>query len=173
MSVHSGKSGSHSFPCGNMVNGSCLLTRTSLLWLKWCYWTAAWYLQSCSIGTQRAAFSACHYLRIKTSLSSWQISEESTVCSHEGAIRPCLAMRRQHVLTYFQHSECVCLQPNRQQISEEPLNGTYKLIAKWLKSLGCYLSVSLREALCHSSTGPISLLPTNHSVSVQFGFFLP
>ena len=81
---------------------------------------------------------------------------------------PCLVMRRQHVLTYSQQSErvCVCLQPNREQISEEPLNGTYKLIAKWLKSLDCYLSVSLQEALCHSSMRPVSLLPTNHLVPV-------
>lgn len=76
-------------------------------------------------------------------------------------------------LTYFQPSECVCvcLQPNREQISEEPLNGTYKLIAKWLKSLGCYLSVSLEEALCHSSMRPVSLLIT--WFLWQFRFSLP
>lgn len=148
------------------------LSLAEALPLQRCHQTAAWYLQSCTIMTQRAAFSACHYLGIKTSLSSRHISQEPAVRSLEGAIRPCLAMRRQHVLTYFQHSECVCLQPNREQISEEPLNGTYKLIAKWLKSLGCYLSVSLQEALCHSSTGPVSPLPTNHSVPVQFRLFL-
>lgn len=96
------------------------------------------------------------------------------MCSHEGAIGPRLAMRRQHVFTYFQLSErvCVCLHPNREQISEEPLNGTYKLIAKWLKSLDCYLSASLQEALCHSSTKPVSLLPTNHLVTVAIHIFI-
>lgn len=94
---------------------------------------------------QRTLFSACHYSGIRTPFSSQRIAQEPAVCSHKGAIGPCLAMKQQHVLTYFQHSECVCvcLQPNWEQISEELLNGTYKLIAKWLKSLGCYLSVSL------------------------------
>lgn len=145
-----------------------ILTLAEVLPLPRCHQTAAWYLQSCSIMTQRAAFSARHYLGIRTPLSSRHISEEPAACSHEGAIRPSLAMRRQHVLTYFQQSErvCVCLQPNREQISEEFLNGTYKLMAKWLKSLACYLGVSLQEALCHSSMRPISLPPTNHLVPV-------
>lgn len=101
---------------------------------------------------QGTLFSVCHYLGIRTPFSSQRIAEEPAACSHEGAIGPCLAMKQQHVLTYFQHSKCVCvcLQPNWEQISEELLNGTYKLIAKWLKSLGCYLSVSLWEALCHN-----------------------
>lgn len=113
---------------------------------------------------QGTLFSVCHYLGIRTPFSSQRIAEEPAACSHEGAIGPCLAMKQQHVLTYFQHSKCVCvcLQPNWEQISEELLNGTYKLIAKWLKSLGCYLSVSLWEALCHNSERAVSLLPTNH-----------
>lgn len=113
---------------------------------------------------QGTLFSVRHYLGIRTPFSSQRIAEEPAVCSHEGAIGPCLAMKQQHVLAYFQHSKCVCvcLQPNWEQISEELLNGTYKLIAKWLKSLGCYLSASLWEALCHNSERAVSLLPTNH-----------
>lgn len=86
---------------------------------------------------QRAVFRDCHYLRIRTPLSSQLISEELV-----------LLMRHQHVLAYFQHSEsvCVCLQPNREQISKEALNGTYKLIAKSLKSLSCYLRVCERHS---------------------------
>lgn len=103
--------------------------------------------------------------QVDTSLKS------PAVCSHEGAIGPRLAMRRQHVLTYSQQSERVCLQPNREQISEEPLNGTYKLITKWLKCLDCYLSASLQEALCHSSMRPVSLLPTNQLVPVAIQIF--
>ena len=122
--------------------------------------------------THRAAFSARHYAGIRTPLSSRHISEEPAVCSHEGAIRPLPAMRRQHVFTYFQQSERVCLQPNREQISEEPLNGTYKLIAKWLKSLNCYLSESLRGALCRSSMKPVPLLPTNHLVPEAIHIFI-
>lgn len=115
-----------------------------------------WHLQSWSIMMQRPAFSP--YLGIRTPLSSRHISKEHAARSHEGAIQPCLVMRRQHVLRYSQQSKCVCvcLQPNLEQISEEPLNGTYKLIAKWLKSLDCYLSVSLQEALCHSSMRHVS-----------------
>lgn len=96
-------------------------------------------------------------------------SQKSLQCA---AIGPLLAMRRQRVFTYFQQSEHVCLQPNREQISEEPLNGTYKLIAKWLKSLNCYLSASLREALCYSSMKPVSLLPTNHLVPEAIHIFI-
>lgn len=119
-----------------------------------------WYLRSCIIiTTQRPAGK-------RTPLSSKHISEERAARSHEGAIAPCLAMRRQHVLTNSQQSErvCVCLQPKREQISQEPLNGTYKLIAKWLKSLDCYLSVSRQEALCHGSMRPASPLLRNHLV---------
>lgn len=93
-------------------------------------------MQSCSIMMQGTLFSVCHYLGIRTPFSSQRIAEEPAVCSHEGAIGPCLAMKQQHVLTYFQHSKCVCvcLQPNWEQISEELLNGTYKLIANGLKA---------------------------------------
>lgn len=69
----------------------------------------------------------------------------------------------QHVVAYSQLSWSVCLQPDEgKPISSGPLNGTYKLIAKWLKSLVCCLSMSLWEALCCSSVRPAPLSPANH-----------
>jgi len=160
----------------SMINCAFRTSMPSRSWLKcchWCYLTAVWCLQSCSIMTHRIVFSTCHYLGIKTPLSSQQIPEESAVCSREGAIRPRLAMRLQHALTYFQHSKCVCvcLQSNWEQISEALLNGTCKLTAKWLKSLCCYLSVSLWEALCQSSIRAVYPLPTNHLAPVVIQIF--
>lgn len=48
----------------------------------------------------------------------------------------------------------------------------YKLIAKWLKSLDCYLGASRQEALCHSSVKHVSLPPTNH-MAIQTAIAIP
>lgn len=42
-------------------------------------------------------FAASHYSGIKTPLSSRRISKEPAVRSHEGAVGPCLVLRRKHV----------------------------------------------------------------------------
>lgn len=79
-----------------------------------------------------------------------------------------------NVLTYFQHSKCVyvCLQPNREWISEELLNGTCVLIAEWFESLCCYFHASLQGALWWSRVRAVYSKSTNHLVSVVIQIIL-
>lgn len=122
--------------------------------------TAAWHLQSWSIITPRPAFSPQYCFGIRTPPSSRHISEIPAARYHEGGISSCLVMRLQRVPRYSQQSEYVCVCLSKSQ--KGPLMALYKLIAKWLKSLDCYLCASRQEALCHSSVKHVSLPPTNH-----------